>query len=66
MILSQNKFDTLLFLKDGTTPIRFFFFFFSKTLFLKDFDGGTPIRHVDVFFFLVAEEEEEEEECAGR
>jgi hypothetical protein len=37
-------------------------------LFLNDFDGGTPIRHVDVVFFLVAEEEEEEEEeeCAGR
>jgi hypothetical protein len=60
MILSRNKFHTLLFLKDGITPISFFFFF-SKTLFLKDFDGGTPIRHVDVVFFLVAEEE-----CAGR
>jgi hypothetical protein len=62
MILSQNKFHPLLFLKDGSTPIRFFFS--PKTLFLKDFDGGTPIRHVDVVFFLVAEEEEEE--CAGR
>jgi hypothetical protein len=47
MILSQNKFHTL--------------------LFLKDFNGGTPISHVDVVFFPVAEEEEEEEEeeCAG-
>jgi hypothetical protein len=33
-------------------------------LFLEDFDGGTPVSHVDVVFFLVSEEEEEE--CAGR
>lgn len=46
-------------------PSGFFVFFFPiKTLFLKDFDGRTPIGHVDVVFFLVAEEEEEE--CAGR
>jgi hypothetical protein len=42
-------------------PSGFFFFFPPKTLFLTDFDGGTPIRHVDVVFFLVAEEEEEGE-----